>query len=375
MTTTATTIPFLDLQAINHEYADELKAACARVIDSGWYLMGEELAGFEADFSGYCGVSHAVGVANGLDALTLVIRAWKEQGRLRDGDEVIVQHNTFIATIAAIAENGLTPVLVDTDLTTFNLDVGAVAAAITGKTRLIVPVHLYGQLAPMPELMALARQHGLLVLEDCAQAHGASLQGRKAGSWGDAGAFSFYPGKNLGALGDAGAVVCGDAALATLVRALGNYGSRIKYQHEYAGVNSRLDEIQAAMLRVKLARLDADTERRRVIAERFSAQIRNPLINVPKVTDREGHVWHLFVVTCRYRDALKEYLTGHGIQTNIHYPLTIAEHPPYRQLKIPARAQEAAQSQQILSIPLYHTLGDAAQARLIDTLNRFMNDR
>lgn len=375
MTTTATTIPFLDLQVINHEYADELKAACARVIDSGWYLMGEELAGFEADFSGYCGVSHAVGVANGLDALTLVIRAWKEQGRLRDGDEVIVQHNTFIATIAAIAENGLTPVLVDTDLATFNLDVGAVAAAITSKTRLIVPVHLYGQLAPMPELMALARHHGLLVLEDCAQAHGASLQGRKAGSWGDAGAFSFYPGKNLGALGDAGAVVCGDAALATLVRALGNYGSRIKYQHEYAGVNSRLDEIQAAMLRVKLARLDADTERRRVIAERFSAQIRNPLINVPKATDREGHVWHLFVVTCRYRDALKEYLTGHGIQTNIHYPLTIAEHPPYRQLKIPARAQEAAQNQQILSIPLYHTLGDAAQARLIDTLNRFMNDQ
>lgn len=365
------TIPFLDLQAINHEYADELKAACARVIDSGWYLMGEELSRFEADFADYCAVTHAVGVGNGLDALTLVIRAWKEQGKLRDGDEVIVQHNTFIATLAAIIENGLTPVLVDTDLATFNLDVGAVAAAITGKTRLIVPVHLYGQLAPMPEIMALARQHGLLVLEDCAQAHGASLQGRKAGSWGDAGAFSFYPGKNLGALGDGGAVVCNDAALATLVRALGNYGSRIKYQHEYAGVNSRLDEIQAAILRVKLARLDADTERRRLIAERFTAQIHNPLINVPRATHREGHVWHLFVVTCRCRDALKDYLTERGIQTNIHYPLAIAEHPPYRHLTIPTRAREAAQNQQILSIPLYHTLSDAAQVHLIDTLNHF----
>jgi dTDP-4-amino-4,6-dideoxygalactose transaminase len=369
------TIPFLDLQTINHEYAAELKAACARVIDSGWYLMGEELSGFEADFAAYCGVSHTVGVANGLDALTLVIRAWKEQGRLHAGDEVIVQHNTFIATIAAIVENGLTPVLVDTDAATFNLDVAAVTAAITEKTRLILPVHLYGQLAPMPQIMALARQHGLLVLEDCAQAHGASLQGRKAGSWGDAGAFSFYPGKNLGALGDGGAVVCDDAALAALVRALGNYGSQIKYQHEYAGVNSRLDEIQAAILRVKLARLDADTERRRVIAERFMAQIRNPLITVPQATYREGHVWHLFVVTCRDRDALKDYLAEQGIQTNVHYPLSIAQHRPYRHLTVPARAQAAAQNAWILSIPLYHTLSEAAQARLIDTLNQFKLDQ
>lgn len=364
-------IPFLDLKAINHEYADELKAACARVIDSGWYLMGDELRQFEADFAGYCGVSHAVGVANGLDALSLVLRAWKEQGKLHDGDEVLVQNNTFIATIAAISENALTPVLVDIDPATYNLDIDAVEAAITDKTRLILPVHLYGQLAPMPQIMALAKRHELLVLEDCAQAHGASLQGRKAGSWGDAAAFSFYPGKNLGALGDAGTVVTNDSELATLVRALGNYGSRIKYQHDHAGVNSRLDEIQAAVLRVKLARLDADTKRRRIIAERFLAEIRNPLIRLPHVTRREAHVWHLFVVACPCREVLKDYLTQHGIQTNIHYPLAIPEQKPYRHLTISAHAREAALNDQILSLPLYPTLSEAEQNHLIATLNSF----
>lgn len=364
-------IPFLDLKAINHEYADELKAACARVIDSGWYLMGDELRQFEADFARYCGASHAIGVANGLDALSLVLRAWKEQGKLHDGDEVIVQNNTFIATIAAVSENGLTPVLVDIDPATYNLDINAVEAAITDKTRLILPVHLYGQLAPMPAIIALARQRGLLVLEDCAQAHGASLQGRKAGNWGDAAAFSFYPGKNLGALGDAGAVVCNDAELASLVRALGNYGSRIKYQHDHAGVNSRLDEIQAAVLRVKLARLDADTERRRVIAELFLAEIRNPLITLPHVTERTAHVWHLFVVACPCREILKDYLAMHGIQTNIHYPLAIPEQKPYRHLTISAQARDAALNEQILSLPLYHTLNDAGQTHLITTLNAF----
>ena len=371
MTATTMNIPFLDLKAINHEYADELKAACARVIDSGWYLMGEELRQFEADFARYCGVSHAVGVANGLDALSLVLRAWKEQGKLRDGDEVIVQNNTFIATIAAVTENRLTPVLVDIDPATYNLDINAVEAAINDKTRLILPVHLYGQLAPMPQIITLAAQHNLLVLEDCAQAHGASLQGRKAGSWGDAAAFSFYPGKNLGALGDAGAVVSNDGELTTLVRALGNYGSRIKYQHDLAGVNSRLDEIQAAVLRVKLARLDADTERRRLIAERFLAGISNPLIRLPQVVQREAHVWHLFVVACPCRETLKDYLAMQGIQTNIHYPLAIPEQAPYRHLTLSAQARDAALNQQVLSLPLYHTLSDAEQTHLITTLNAF----
>jgi dTDP-4-amino-4,6-dideoxygalactose transaminase len=368
---TTMNIPFLDLKAINHEYADELKVACARVIDSGWYLMGDELRQFEADFARYCGVSHGVGVANGLDALSLVLRAWKEQGRLHEGDEVIVQNNTFIATIAAISENGLRPVLVDIDPATYNLAPDAVAAAVTDKTRLLLPVHLYGQLAPMPQIMALAEQHGLLVLEDCAQAHGASLQGRKAGSWGDAAAFSFYPGKNLGALGDAGALVCNDAELASLVRALGNYGSRIKYQHDYAGVNSRLDEIQAAILRIKLGRLDADTERRRIIAEGFLARINNPLIRLPSVAERNAHVWHLFVVACPRRDALKDYLAQQGIQTNIHYPLAIPEQVPFRHLSLSAQAQEAALHTQILSLPLYHTLSVPEQDYMITALNHF----
>lgn len=371
MTRAVMNIPFLDLKAINHEYADELKAACARVIDSGWYLLGEELRQFEADFAAYCGVAHGVGLANGLDALTLVLRAWKEQGRLRDGDEVMVQNNTFIATLAAVLENGLAPVLVDVDPATYNLDVGAVEAAITARTRVILPVHLYGQLAPMPQIMALARQHGLLVLEDCAQAHGARLHGRRAGSWGDAAAFSFYPGKNLGALGDGGAVVCNDEGLATLVRALGNYGSRIKYQHDHAGVNSRLDEIQAAVLRVKLARLDADTERRRRIAERFLVDVRNPLLRLPQASQREAHVWHLFVVACPCRDTLKGYLAARGIQTNIHYPLAITDHPPYRHLPISAQVRDLALHEQILSLPLYHTLSDAEQGYLIEALNRF----
>ncbi|ROL64363.1 aminotransferase [Pseudomonas chlororaphis] len=367
-------IAFLDLKTINQGYAEALKDACARVIDSGWYLQGEELRQFEAAFAQYCGTPHAVGVGNGLDALSLVLRAWKEQGKLQDGDEVIVQNNTFIATVSAVMENGLTPVLVDIDPATYNLDMQAVEAAITPKTRAIIPVHLYGQMAPMPEIVALAKQHGLWVLEDCAQAHGAQCQGRKAGQWGDAGAFSFYPGKNLGALGDAGAVVTHDDELATLVRALGSYGSRIKYQHEHAGVNSRLDEIQAAMLRVKLAHLDQDTEARRQIAERYLAEIRHPLIRLPQVTQRSAHVWHLFVIASPCRDRLKDYLERHGIQTIIHYPLPIPSHRPYRHLSLSARAQEAALHDKILSLPLYHTLSRAEQEHIITTLNQFAPD-
>lgn len=319
-------IPFLDLRAINAQYRDELVAAATRVIDSGWYIQGTEVKAFEEEFANYCGSKHCIGVANGLDALTLTLRAWKEMGKLKEGDEVIVPANTYIASILAITENRLKPVLVEPDEATFNLCPEKTAAAITPNTKAIVAVHLYGQISPMPELMQLADEHGLLVLEDAAQAHGASIEGRKAGSWGHAAGFSFYPGKNLGALGDAGALTTDDEELAKTIRALGNYGSQKKYENLYQGVNSRLDEMQAAMLRVKLRHLDEEIQSRREVAEYYLAHINNPEIQLPAVGDRERHVWHLFVVRSAKRNYLQKYLAEQGVQTLIHYPV-----PPHQQ--------------------------------------------
>jgi len=271
-------IPFLDVRAINARHADELKAAAARVIDSGRYIMGEELAAFEREFADYCGVRHAVGVGNGLDALSLILRGYKQFGALGEGDEIIVPGNTFIASFLAVNENRLVPVPVEPDPLTFNLDPARVEAAIGPRTRAIMAVHLYGQLADMPALAALASRHRLLLLEDAAQAHGATRDGRKAGAFGDAAAFSFFPVKNLGALGDGGAVVTDDARLAQRIAVLRNYGSEVKYHHLYQGVNSRLDEIQAAMLRVKLRHLDEDIAWRRRVACRYRDGIRHPHI-------------------------------------------------------------------------------------------------
>ena len=319
-------IPFLDLKEINQQYHQELKEACSRVIDSGWYIMGNELKAFEQEFADYCGSKYCCGVANGLDALILTLRAWKELGKLQDGDEVIVPANTYIASILAISENGLTPVLVEPDENTFNLTAQGIAEKITEKTRVILPVHLYGQISPMKEIMQLARDHHLLVLEDCAQAHGAMIDGKKAGSWGDAGAFSFYPGKNLGALGDAGAVITDNEELFDVLSALRNYGSHEKYKNKYKGVNSRLDEIQAAMLSVKLKYLDKETVARQSVAKAYLEGINHPLIKLPEVTNEEGHVWHLFVIKTKFRDELQQYLADNGVQTLIHYPT-----PPHMQ--------------------------------------------
>ncbi|WP_368870485.1 DegT/DnrJ/EryC1/StrS family aminotransferase [Proteus mirabilis] len=325
-------ISFLDLKLINKQYETELKNACSRVIDSGWYITGKELENFEKNFANYCGTKHAIGVANGLDALTLVLRAWKEQGKLKSGDEVIVQANTYIASILAITENDLVPILVEPDSKTYNLSIENIKQAITDKTKVILPVHLYGQINPMKEIMAIAKENNLLVLEDCAQAHGASIDGIKAGNWGDAAGFSFYPGKNLGALGDAGAITTNDEELASVVTALRNYGSHQKYLNLYQGVNSRLDEIQAAMLNVKLKYLDQETKIRQKIAIKYLENIKNPLIQLPTTTkeyqlNKQSHVWHLFVVSTKHRTLLQEYLTQHNIQTLIHYPT-----PPHKQL-------------------------------------------
>src|SRR5580698_2479811 len=271
-------IPFLSLREVNARYADELKVAAGRVIDSGWYVLGEELKSFEREFADYIGVRHALGVGNGLDALALILRGYKELGAIVDGDEVIVPGNTFIASFLAVTENRLVPVPVEPDPVSFNIDPACVEAAIGPRTRAIMAVHLYGQVANMPALAALARKHNLLLIEDAAQAHGAMRDGRKAGAFGNAAAFSFFPGKNLGALGDGGAVVTDDDALAERVAALRNYGSDVKYHHLFQGLNSRLDEIQAAMLRVKLRYLDEDIAWRRRVALRYREGIHHPHI-------------------------------------------------------------------------------------------------
>lgn len=363
-------IPFLDLQKINAQYADEIKAACSRVIDSGWYICGSELAEFERKFATYCGVKHAVGVANGLDALTLVLRAWKEAGSLKDGDEVIVPANTYIASILAITANRLTPVLVEPNPETFNLDPAKMQAALTDKTKAILPVHLYGQLADMPAICTFAKQHDLLVLEDAAQAHGAESNGKKAGAWGDAAGFSFYPGKNLGALGDGGAITTNDDQLAQMLRALRNYGSHRKYENLYSGTNSRLDEIQAAILSVKLAYLDRETERRRQIATRYLSEIRNPRIVLPQVSAPKAHVWHLFVIQSDRRTALQEYLQQNGIQTLVHYPIAPHKQQAYRHLNhLPLPITEFLH-ERVLSLPMSPVLTDAET----DTVIRALND-
>lgn len=364
-------ITFLDLQAVNHQYHQELKAACARVIDSGWYIMGNELNEFEIEFARYCGTKHAIGVANGLDALNLVLRAWKELGKLQSGDEVIVQANTYIASILAITENDLVPVLVEPNPETFNLEPTQVKAAITSRTKAILPVHLYGQLSPMPELMAIAAEFDLLVLEDCAQAHGAELQGKRAGNWGHAAGFSFYPGKNLGALGDAGAVTTNEDELAQTIRALRNYGSHIKYENLYQGVNSRLDEIQAAMMRVKLPYLEGETARRQSIAHSYRTRITNSLVKLPSVEHERAHVWHLFVISSEVREQLQQWLSEQGIQTLIHYPIPPHKqkaYPEFQDYRLPLTEQI---HQQVLSLPMDPTMSDENVTKVIDAVNGF----
>lgn len=364
-------VSFLNLREVNARCADELKAAAARVIDSGWYVLGDELAAFEREFADWCGARHAVGTGNGLDALSLILRGYRELGVLAEGDEVIVPGNTFIASFLAISENRLVPVPVEPDAATFNLDPARVAAAIGPRTRAIMAVHLYGQLADMPALQALARQHGLLLIEDAAQAHGAMRDGRRAGAFGDAAAFSFFPAKNLGALGDGGAVVTGDDALAQRIAALRNYGSEVKYHHLLQGVNSRLDDMQAALLRVKLKYLDADVAWRRRVARRYRDGIRHPQIRLPDVAREEQHAWHLFVVRGARRDALQRHLHACGIQTQVHYPVPAHRQPAYPALQDSRLPLTERLCEEVLSLPMGPTLRDGDVERVIDACNAF----
>ncbi|SDB07185.1 dTDP-4-amino-4,6-dideoxygalactose transaminase [Pseudomonas sp. NFACC23-1] len=371
-------INFLSLQEVNIPFRNELIEACARVIDSGWYIGGNELALFEKDFSDYCGTKHCIGVANGLDALILTLRAWKEMGKLKDGDEVIVPANTYIATVLAITENRLVPVLVEPDLCSFNLCPDNVESAITDKTRVLMPVHLYGQLSDMPKLLKIAERHDLLILEDSAQAHGANIDKRKAGNWGHASGFSFYPGKNLGALGDAGAITTNDDELAQILRALGNYGSHEKYKNLYRGVNSRLDEIQAAMLRVKLKYLDASTAHRKEIANIYMKGINNPLISLPLSTNvsalaLDAHVWHLFVVRSEMRDALQDHLASKGVQTLIHYPIPPHQQQAYCDLNHLCFPLTERLHKEVLSLPIGPTISHEQAEQVVSACNSFLS--
>lgn len=365
-------VPFLDLRLLNQRFKAQFLAATEQVIDSGWYIGGEQLRAFEQAFAQYCGTAHGVGVGNGLDAISLILRALVQLGRLAPGDEVLVPGNTFIASALAVTQSGLQPRLVDPEPIRFNLDPAALQAALGPRTRAILAVHLYGRLADMPALQAFAERHGLLLIEDAAQAHGASQQGRRAGSWGLAAAFSLFPGKPLGALGDAGVVTSDDGELAECIRLLRNYGSRVKYRHELAGVNSRLDELQAAFLRIKLASLDDDNAQRQALAERYLAEIDNPLLVLPQgPLAGEVHAWHLFVLRCSRRDELQRFLAERGVETLIHYPQPIHRQPAYADLAASPLPLSEALAGSVLSLPLYPGLSEAQQSQVIDACNAF----
>ncbi|MEO3991184.1 DegT/DnrJ/EryC1/StrS family aminotransferase [Pseudocitrobacter cyperus] len=365
-------IEFLNLKKINSRLSSEIEVACKRVIESGWYILGEELKNFEKDFAAYCNVKHVIGVANGLDALNLVLKAWKLQGKLKDGDGVIVPANTYIASVLAISENNLIPIFCEPDPYTFNINVTSIESVYDTRVKAILPVHLYGQICEMAEIVKFAEKNNLLILEDAAQSHGSSLNGIKAGAWGHAAGFSFYPGKNLGAMGDAGAIATNDDELADALMALRNYGSKEKYKNIYVGVNSRLDEIQAAILSVKLKYLDEDTKRRREIANRYLDEITNSFVTLPSIKGGENaHVWHLFVIKTKHRSLLQQHLQTNGISTLIHYPL-----PPHKQeayaeyntFKFPVTEEI---HEQVLSIPMDPTLEKQQIDKVITAINEF----
>ncbi|VVE39642.1 erythromycin biosynthesis sensory transduction protein eryC1 [Pandoraea capi] len=357
-------IQFLDIKGINLALESELKQAFDRVLHSGWFIHGQEVAAFESEFASYCGTSGSVGVSNGLDALHLILRAYD----IGPGDEVIVPSNTFIATWLAVTYCGATPVPVEPLIETYNIDPAKIEAAITERTKAIIAVHLYGQPADMDPIVAIGKKHGLRVIEDAAQAHGATYKGRKAGSLGDAAAFSFYPGKNLGALGDGGAVTSNDPDLITKVRMLGNYGSQIKYKHEMRGYNARLDEMQAAFLRVKLRHLDAQTEIRRQIAATYSDSLRD--VVVPQVMSDANPVWHLYVIRTKQRDQMVQRLKEHGVAALIHYPIAPHLQDAYVDLGYGKGAFPISETihDEVLSLPMGPTMAESDIRTVIESV-------
>lgn len=360
-------IPFSTFSNMHSEVRSEMLTKFEEMYDAGWFIQGKECEFFEKEFAAYFGTKHCIGVGNGLDAIYLSLRALG----IGAGDEVIIPSNTFIATALAVSYAGATPVIVDPDSATYNMSGQGLEEALTDKTKAVIPVHLYGQAAEMDEIMDFAKRHGLHVLEDCAQAHGALYKGQKVGTFGDAGCFSFYPGKNLGALGDGGAVICNDDTLSAKIKAIANYGSKEKYNHVYMGTNSRLDEIQAGFLRIKLTHLDEYNADRCRIAERYLNEIKNPKIKLPVVGENRTHIWHVFAVMCEEREELSAYLAEKGIGTVCHYPISIADQKAYEELKLPQLpiAQEIAKTE--LSLPLYVGMSDEEIDYVIEAINNF----
>lgn len=360
-------IKFLDLQKINERYREEIDSRIKKILDKGWYILGNEDKIFEENFSKYLGVKHCIGCANGLDALNLIIRGYG----FCNGDEIIVPANTYIATILAISENGCTPVLVEPDINTYNINPDLIEAKITEKTKAIMVVHLYGQAVQMEKIWQIAKKYNLKVIEDSAQAHGAMYNGIKTGALGDASGFSFYPGKNLGCIGDGGCVTTNDDVLAAKVRAIANYGSDYKYHHIYKGVNSRLDEIQAAVLDIKLKYLDSDNQKRRQIAKFYRDNIKNPQIILPKIYDENAHVWHVFVIRTQNRDKLQKFLEENGIQTNIHYPTPPHKQGAYNELENIELPISEQIHKEVISIPISPVMTDDEVNKVVEVINNY----
>lgn len=364
-------VKLLDLQLITSMHGDEIKAAVNRVIDSGWFLQGNENINFEADYAQYIGTENCITVANGLDALYLIMRAYKEMGIMQDGDEIIVPANTYIATIISITKNNLIPVLVEPTWDSLEIDIDKIEENITPKTKGVMIVHLYGRIAFNDKLGEFCKKHNLKLMEDCAQSHGCAWKGIKTGALGDAAAHSFYPGKNLGALGDAGAVTTNDTELASIVRALANYGSQTKYVFKYVGLNSRMAETDAAVLGVKLKYLDEDNAARQRLAEYYFENIKNPLITLPSRIPNENNVYHQFPIFCERRDELQEYLKENGIQTLIHYPIPPHKQECYKDWKNRCYPIAEKIHEQELSIPMNQAVNEEEAKQVVTVLNNF----
>jgi dTDP-4-amino-4,6-dideoxygalactose transaminase len=365
-------IKFLDLQKINLTHQDEIEKKLSHVFRSGWYLMGQELSAFESSLSQYIGTKHTIGVANGLDALRLILRGYIEMRIMQKGDEILVPSNTYIASILAISDNGLVPVFVEPDINNYNIDIAKIEENITSKTKGILIVHLYGQTVFSDKLKDLAEKYQLKIIEDNAQAIGSEWKGKKTGNLGDAAGFSFYPGKNLGALGDAGAITTNDENLAKIIRALANYGSDQKYINIYQGLNSRLDEIQAAVLGVKLKYIDEENSTRKKIARKYISKISNPKIILPTFpADENEHVWHLFVIRVQNREKLQEYLTENGIQTLIHYPIPPHKQQAYKEWNSLSFPISEKIHEEVLSLPISPVMTEEETDKVIEIVNRF----
>lgn len=360
-------IKFLDLHKINERFRNEIDERITQVLDSGWYILGEQVRVFEKNFANFCGVKHCIGCANGLDALNLIIKGFG----FTDGDEIIVPANTYIASILAISQNGCKPILVEPDINTYNINPDLIEQKITDKTKAIMVVHLYGQAVEMEKIWDIANRYNLKIIEDSAQSHGAMYKGKRAGNLGDASGFSFYPGKNLGCLGDGGCVTTNDDELAYRISAIANYGSDYKYHHIFKGTNSRLDEIQAAVLDIKLKHLDEDNDRRREIAKFYRENIKNPNIILPQLKEEENHVWHIFAVRINDRDRLKKYLEGNGIETNIHYPTAPHKQECYKELEHLSFPVSEKIHKEILSLPISPVLTNEEVTKIVKVINDY----